>query len=149
MSISFTAHSYGLYNSQLWVIQPTVVGCKTCAQKLENSCCQIGKLMQGKCEKEACPLQKNMNIRIAPNDKHNRHNRHRQRSIGRCFMRLIKKFTIACPPLRSGHKACIIHTGYQAGHTEVTLSPDAKASGLLLCASLNLSIDMRLPRRTM
>ena len=53
-------------------------------------------------------------------------------------MRLIKKFTIACPPLRSGHKACIIHTGYQADHTEVTLSPDAKASGLLLCASLNL-----------
>ena len=26
ISMSFIAHSYGLYNSQLWVVQPTVVG---------------------------------------------------------------------------------------------------------------------------
>ena len=49
--------------------------------------------------------------------------------------RLIKKFTIVCPPLCSGHKACIIHTGYQTGHTEVTLSPDA-----LNCVLLSIYI---------
>ena len=26
---SFTAHSYGSYNSQLWVIRPTIMGCTT------------------------------------------------------------------------------------------------------------------------
>ena len=69
------------------------------------------------------------------------------RSTGRCLMRLIKKFTIECPPLCSGHKH--VSSTQVTKHTEVTLSLDAKASGLLLCASLNLSIYVRLPRRAM
>ena len=41
--MGYTTHSYGLYDPQLWVIQPTVVGSKTSAHETENICAHPGK----------------------------------------------------------------------------------------------------------
>ena len=54
----------------------------------------------------------------------------------------IKKFTIVCPPLRSGHKACIVHTDYYAGHTKVTQSPNAKLRDFY-CVLLSIYLSRR------
>ena len=43
--MGYTAHSYGLYDPQLWVIQPITVGSKTYAGKSENVCWKVGKNM--------------------------------------------------------------------------------------------------------
>ena len=38
-----TTHSYGLYDPQLWVIRPTVVGSRISAHDWENICPENGK----------------------------------------------------------------------------------------------------------
>ena len=43
--MGYTTHSYGLYDPQLWVIQPITVGSKTYAGKSENVCWKVGKNM--------------------------------------------------------------------------------------------------------
>ena len=80
--MSYTTHSYGLYNPQLWVIKVMLMIWKTSAHDRENICPEERKHVRtfshpGKAKKRKASFVF-MNIRIAPNDKHNRHNRHKE-----------------------------------------------------------------------
>ena len=46
--MGYTTHNYGSYDSQLWVVRPTVVGSRISARDGENLCAQNGKPARAK-----------------------------------------------------------------------------------------------------